>query len=732
MSPILNILKNENLEDDSKHRILKFLFENAIDIDIDSHRKYNTRALLKEKIPDLDLKSARKLEKLGSSEENAIFLVKCLRNSRESDFLKKLNFLFEYNDEKRLNQLWEYTFVHIDNDALPSRSGELSTFTLLSFAVKKGRIKAVNRMLRLGADINFKPGEQSSLTPIEHACCEGFPNILRTLLRSTKMNAEIHELISLVLAEIGISWFPKEEDYKICLSILLNSPKLDVDGMCSDGHSLLEKAIMYDNRKCISSLLDKGAFLGQKTVDGEYCLSYINPKFLKQYLDDCVELKGSKYSKIRFDYKNFVPVSYKQDSQPTRATRKRENGDSKPYLEMHAIHCISQTSDLRHLLEHALIQSFLSLKWQQWKFSFHLNIFTCFMFITAILLYTFLYYLNENDVQCMRRTKSDLSWWLLLLTTAAVPIHRIYNFIALELSYKRWLYNILKNYSNMPFIVGILLLINTKTSETSCQWVVIVPILLCLWLPLILMYLRITTFEMNIYAYCILSSNILCYVFLFYLDANVSATNKLLFVLSIALSILIVVREIYQFIFSMYIYFKSSQNLLEIALLGIVVIILGNYDVSEVLREELKLTREEMRGTVAVIAILLITAEVIILLGCMEIFSIHFIILKSVVKGFFDALKLYVIILVAFALCFFALLKDPNKRAGDRLDDVPMFSMKIFEMLTGELSSGDVKYDKNVSNYLLFLAFLAFGTTILFNLLHGLAIYDIQVCTFHS
>lgn len=47
-------------------------------------------------------------------------------------------------------------------------------------------------------------------------------------------------------------------------------------------------------------------------------------------------------------------------------------------------------------------------------------------------------------------------------------------------------------------------------------------------------------------------------------------------------------------------------------------------------------------------------------------------------------------------------------------------------MLTGEFDASDIKFNKNVYSYAIFLIFVFMISTVLFNLLNGLAVSDTQ------
>lgn len=115
---------------------------------------------------------------------------------------------------------------------------------------------------------------------------------------------------------------------------------------------------------------------------------------------------------------------------------------------------------------------------------------------------------------------------------------------------------------------------------------------------------------------------------------------------------------------------------------------------------------------------------------------------KTVTLSFLKSFALYAIIIIAFSLSFFTLLHKPKQTTWDndnqkivtvegddlnRFDSVQLAVLKTLVMLTGEFDAASIDFSKNFWNYLFFVVFLFVVSTVLFNLLNGLAVSDIQV-----
>lgn len=94
--------------------------------------------------------------------------------------------------------------------------------------------------------------------------------------------------------------------------------------------------------------------------------------------------------------------------------------------------------------------------------------------------------------------------------------------------------------------------------------------------------------------------------------------------------------------------------------------------------------------------------------------------------------------MIAFALCFYILLVGDENAEGDDDDEFNKFVhpgiaiIKTVVMLTGEFDAASIDFQRNISSYFIFVIFVFLISTVMFNVLTGLAISDIQVrSSFH-
>lgn len=612
-TPIVHVLKNKEISRARKEAVLTFLLDNANDIDLDNYRKGEARKLLVQEFSHLDLPPiAEKLEWSFTTLRMALI------NGKEAAFLRGLNDVYTelYNNKGALDEL----FAEQDGDE-----------TLLIAAARHNRAMAVERMIRLGANVNHKIRKNSS--PIEIACHFGHYRILELLLKTPNIELRTAEpLLLIVVKRVGDAT-TATCDYNKCFDLLINHPGMDIDRTDINGCSALHYAVQYSQKRLVLKLLEKGAYLGVNNKFNHLAIHDLDADTLETHLNSCISTNDSRSGEDRFevifDYMNLVPCCYKPKcvaqlgrKLPTYSCEFNEYKN-----EMIPISYIAESKDLRHLLVHPLITSFIFLKW------------------------------------------SRLS----------------------------------------------------------------------------------TIFYVNLILYCIFQASVLSFILCCYLESYLShPIQEVLRTLSWVLVIVMVVRETLQFLMSPKTYIKSAGNYLEMVLLGLVITILAY-----------RFENDVTERSIAALTILLLFAELFLLLGSLKWmnFSTHLIMLKTVSISFIKSFMLYSLILFAFSLCFFTLLNEKSYRTaavghtnashivngttsldgaastvtpedGDdfnKFKDIHTAVLKTLVMLTGEFEAASINFELNRTSYFIFLVFLFFISTVLFNLLSGLAVSDTQV-----
>ncbi|XP_037812214.1 transient receptor potential cation channel protein painless-like [Lucilia sericata] len=182
-------------------------------------------------------------------------------------------------------------------------------------------------------------------------------------------------------------------------------------------------------------------------------------------------------------------------------------------------------------------------------------------------------------------------------------------------------------------------------------------------------------------------------------------------------------RECLQLIFAPITYLKSFTNYLEILLIIVSVMTCAdNMDF-------------EVQRNAAICCIMLLNYELVSLVSCIPntFICTNLQMLKAVFKTFFRSFLIYSFFLFSYTLCFYLKygnVTDKNIAENSTEKDFNRFSnplgafTKTIVMFTGEFDAGNLELD-TIFAYLLFLSFVLFSI-ILYNLLNGLAVSDIQ------
>lgn len=237
------------------------------------------------------------------------------------------------------------------------------TVTLIKVAVLRELNSAIGQLGSLNSEIN----DSAILLVYEF----GHWECLRFLLQKRKSKkwkpVKLSEFISfLITAQTFDKDFGKsvneKADFGKCVDLLFKYAQYDINEQNDDHYSALHLAVMYDKTEIIFDLLQKGAYIGVLDKMDRPAICNINPKTLENYFDTCIDGEDI----IVFNFENLISPS---DDYPN---------------DMVAIEFISNSRDLKHLLEHPLIASFLFIKWNRLALIFYLD-FLCYFLLSLLI-----------------------------------------------------------------------------------------------------------------------------------------------------------------------------------------------------------------------------------------------------------------------------------------------------------------------------------------------------------
>lgn len=292
--------------------------------------------------------------------------------------------------------------IRIHTDVLDSNDG---SHTFLQYACDYGLFREAEALIRLGADPNaINPANKR--TPIILAGYKGYVNIVRLLIHQemTRYNpvdgeTVLHSVIKgSTETQLSLGATNEYRNHYECLQLLLKDvPRSKLNINCGDikGNTVLHYAAKQGDRELILLLLREGAYVGQRNNLGEPALADVNPKFFEMYLDECLstnnKLPREDNYEIIFKYNFLAPpklphtnlnssqVTLQLDASHSETEPKDETiPETDPLLYM------TCSSELRPLLTHPVLTSFIHLKWHRIRRFFFFNL-TFYVIFWALL-----------------------------------------------------------------------------------------------------------------------------------------------------------------------------------------------------------------------------------------------------------------------------------------------------------------------------------------------------------
>lgn len=362
-------------------------------IDLDSFKDYRgktARVILKDAFPHL-------LAHFDSSSEAA----------EEINIEKLFNFLSRHEED---NFVRDFSRLVKKNDHRPAMAANNGIATMLQLASEKGFEKVVKYLLDSGADPNSTCNGNNN-RPVALACQNGFSKILKMFIENESTLFDPVEDESLIHVTVkGMRSFninPKS-DYKECLELLLTHPKVNVNVNYADmkDNTALHYAARSGDNETVLELLRHGACVGLRNVFDEPPLADINVKTFETYLDECLTTNGERPSDDDYElhlkysflvYPNIDSMEKESCRAPLMDTTNNNIKECETILapETDALLYMTRNEELRPLLKHPVITSFLYLKWQRISCLFYTNI----TFYSLLWLCLILYILFGYDEQ---------------------------------------------------------------------------------------------------------------------------------------------------------------------------------------------------------------------------------------------------------------------------------------------------------------------------------------------
>lgn len=338
----------------------------------------------------------------------------------------------------------------------------------LEIAVANGMKDTVEYLLEKHVDVNVRSTEAKYLKPPAFlACANGYFKILELLLKKPELKFDyqkdkqkytlLHEICQNFAVKAKEN---KNVDFQLCFDLVLKDSRCDPNAEDDLGCSALHYTVRYKNDASTIALLKKGAYINEESNFGKTPIDEISRSTLEKFLDECISANTSRDKNRQPD----IQIDYNFLIAPIR-NRENDSADKDGFCkEISSLKRISDNEELRSIVNHPVLSSFLFLKWSKLSFLFYTNLafFSIFMiaFIAFIVLCQSMSEGERHDSFVYKAFEklSYVSIWMLM-------IRELFQCI---LSYKHYFCNIIN-----WFEIGLIVL----------AWVVITPQSISLFEP---------------------------------------------------------------------------------------------------------------------------------------------------------------------------------------------------------------------------------------------------------
>ena len=242
-----------------------------------------------------------------------------------------------------------------------------TTGKVLEEAIARDLHETIEILLRIGVDVNeISPNNRFNLPPAFLACALGHFKCLKVLLADSKLLFSSDKLKCNLLHQIFSYDKVNAEDRKKCFKLIVMDRRSTLETLNAQDikhHSPLYLACISSSHEIVKDLLRRGAYVGEESVIKE-----IDKEVFEEFLDESVKCFGDvsdKNCEVYIDYKFLVPPKAQKP----------------PVSETATAEFIVENSNLKTLVLHPVISSFLLLKWKRIDFLVYLSLTLYFGFM---------------------------------------------------------------------------------------------------------------------------------------------------------------------------------------------------------------------------------------------------------------------------------------------------------------------------------------------------------------
>lgn len=395
-TPFFLLLRVKARLDADLHKdLVEYFMHNAI---IDVHTYRSDEMIQMMRIQNLQI--PEKIEKIV----NADYLRHLLEISCDNEFIKhfrdfKDRFANVSDHEQDQNDVTTSTCSDVEDTAMlvsSKASGRNEAESLsdayvencaafLVEATKNGMTNVVELLLSEGVDVNRFPKFERPAGFI--ACSRGYHEILELLLNHTnsarvydlEVNYKQKNLLHEVCSHFGMeSELDDNQNYQKCFDLLMSCSEIEINQQDELGLTPIYYAIRYKNDDATKALLRR-CYVGKRNMFNKAQIYHIGKEVFEEFLDECITLDVHEQSgeqRISVDFRFLV--SPKKTGQEF-------------FEEIAPLEEIANNSELRPLILHPVLSSFLYLKWIKLSILFYTNLLFFFFFMGSFTTYIVLY-----------------------------------------------------------------------------------------------------------------------------------------------------------------------------------------------------------------------------------------------------------------------------------------------------------------------------------------------------
>lgn len=349
----------------NKHELVDFIMKNS-KIDLNTYRAKETIDLFQKNNPH------HPMPEHIDTIINYDYMTSLLRQGNESKFCS----VFKVFKENEINQ----QKLNENEENKSNYFAEICS-SLLYTAVQNNLEDVVEYLVEEGTDVNRKPDEALFVHSSAHlACSHGNYRILKALFRAEPkpiVNEKGKNLLHIASQHFGMD--PSKNpsfSYEKCFYLVLDY--CDVNQQDEILFTPLHYAARYRHDKAVVALLKKGSYIGTKGLNGETPIDSMSFEALEEYLDGCITTNTRRHG----DEEQEIFIDYSFLKAPKKSSNYDEFGP-----EIAPLQNIAQNTELKKLVRHPTLASFLFIKWSKLSLMFHSNLIMFSIFMASLIYY---------------------------------------------------------------------------------------------------------------------------------------------------------------------------------------------------------------------------------------------------------------------------------------------------------------------------------------------------------